>query len=147
MNDFKKMEACFIYSKINVNKNINFLSHFFENGRVISWVNIKNEYELTNDMFFQWVHLKHTIPTRWKTLISNDSDIGNNNLCQNHRVIKGARIFSTDKLSFKETYSFLISNIVKKPTSNSYFKKLFENTTLDLSKIYLLLHLATIDTT
>ena len=84
---------------------------------------------------------------KMETLISNDSDIGNNNLCQNHHDNEGARIFPTNKLTFKETYSFLISNTVNKPTSNSYVKKLFENTTLDLSKIYLLLHLATIDTT
>ena len=54
---------------------------------------------------------------------------------------------STDKLSSKEIYSILISNIVKKLTSNIYFEKLFEKTTLDWSKIYLLLRLATIDTT
>ena len=54
---------------------------------------------------------------------------------------------STDKLSSKEIYSILISNIVKKLTSHIYFEKLFENTTLDWSKIYLLLRLATIDTT
>ena len=41
----------------------------------------------------------------------------------------------------------LISNIVNKPTSNIYFKKLFENTTLDWSKIYVLLRLVTVDTT
>ena len=28
-----------------------------------------------NHMFCQWVQLKHAIPTRWKTLISNYSDI------------------------------------------------------------------------
>ena len=98
-------------------------------------------------MFFRWVQLKHAIPTRWKTLISNYSDNDEENLCQNHHIIKGARIFSADKLSSKEIYSVLISNIVNKPTSNTYFEKLFENTTLDLSKIYLLPPLATIDIT
>ena len=43
-------------------------------------------------------------------------------------------------------YSILISNIVNKPTSNIYFEKLFENTTLDWDKIYLSPRLATIDT-
>ena len=27
------------------------------------WVNLKGEYELMNDIFFQWVQLKHAIPT------------------------------------------------------------------------------------
>ena len=28
------------------------VSQLFENGRIISWVSLKDEYELTNDMFF-----------------------------------------------------------------------------------------------
>ena len=48
--------------------------------------------------------------------------------------------------SSKEIYSILISNILNKPTSNIYFEKLLENTTLDWSKIYLLPLLSTIDT-
>ena len=43
-------------------------------------------------------------------------------------------------------YAVLILNTVNKPTSNIYFEKSFENTTLDWSKIYLLSRLATIDT-
>ena len=45
-----------------------------------------SKYELTNDMFFQWAQLKHTIRTRWKTLISNYSDTDQENLCQNHVI-------------------------------------------------------------
>ena len=37
--------------------------------------------------------------------------------------------------------------LLKKPASNIYFEKLFENTTLDWSKIYLSPRLVTIDTT
>ena len=50
-----------------------------------------------NDMFFQWAQLKNEISTRWKTLMPKYNDIGKKNLCQNHQVIKGARISSTDK--------------------------------------------------
>ena len=75
------------------------------------------------------------------------SDINENDFCQNNHVIKGARILPLDKLFSKEIYSILISNIVNKPTSNIYFEKLFENTTLDWNKIYLSPRLATIDTT
>ena len=39
-------------------------------------------------MFFQWAQLIHTIPTRWKTLISNYSDIDEENLFKSHNVIK-----------------------------------------------------------
>ena len=41
-------------------------------------------------------------------------------------------------------YSILISNIVNKPTSSIYFGKLFENASLNWSKICLLPCLATI---
>ena len=68
----------------------------------LSWVNLKDKYELMNDMFFQWAQIKHAVPTRWKTLISNYSDIDEENLCQNHHVTKEARILSTNKLSSKE---------------------------------------------
>ena len=74
-------------------------------------------------------------------------DINENNLCQNHHVIKRARILPLDKLSSKETHSILISNILNKSTSNIYFEKLFENATLDWNKIYRSPRLATIDTT
>ena len=50
-------------------------------------------------------------------------------------------------LSSKELYSILIPNTLNKPTSNIYFEKLLENTTLDWSKIYSSLSLATINTT
>ena len=93
-------------------------------------------------MFFQCAKLKYAIPIRWKTL-SNYSDIEQKNLYQNHNVIKEA----INKLSSKEIYLILISNIFRKPTSNVNFEKLFENTTLDWSKVYLSRHLATTDTT
>ena len=53
-------------------------------------------------MFFQWAQLKHPIPPRWKQIIFYYSDINDNDLCQNHHVIKGARILPPDKLSSKE---------------------------------------------
>ena len=50
-------------------KNINFILQLFKNDRIISWVNLKDRYELTNDMFFQWALLKHASSARWKKLI------------------------------------------------------------------------------
>ena len=145
-NKYIKIEGTVIHFPKFSNKGINFLSQLFENGRIISWINLKDRYELTNNMFFQWAQLKHAIPPRWKKIIFDYNDINENDLCQNHHVIKGARILPLDKLSSKEIYSILISNIVNKPTSNIYFEKLFENTTLDWNKIYLSPRLATIDT-
>ena len=146
-NNYIKIDNAVMHFEKFSNKNINFLSQLFENVRIISWVSLKDKYELTNDIFFQCAQLKRTFPTRWKAVISNYSDIDYKTFCQNHHVIKGAKILATDKLSSGKIYSILISNIANKPTSNIYFKKLFENTTLDWSKIYLLPRLETIDTT
>ena len=77
---------------------------------IISWVSLKDGYELMNDMFFQWAQLKHAAPTRSKTLIYNYSNIDEENLSQNHHVIIVARVLSTSKLSSKEIYSIIIKH-------------------------------------
>ena len=91
---------------------------------------------MTNNAFFQWAKLKK--------IIFDYRDINESDVCQDRR--KAARVLPLDKLSSEEIYSILISNIGNKPTSNIYFEKLFENTTLDGNKIYLPPRLATIDT-
>lgn len=71
---------------------------------------------------------------RWKQLIIKYSDVNESNVCQNHHVIKIVGILSLKKLSSKDIYLILILNTANKPTSSNY---LFENTTLDWSKIHL----------
>ena len=85
-NYIKIEDAVIPFEKFS-NKNINFLSQLFGNGRIISLVNLKDKYKLTNDMFFLWDQLKLAFPTRWKTLLSNYSDIDEETLCQNHVII------------------------------------------------------------
>ena len=104
-------------------------------------------YELLSGMYFRWSELKHAIPAKWKKQFFDYNHINNNDLYQNHQIVKGTGVLLLDKLSPQEIYSILISNIVNKQTSNIYFEKLFENTTLDQSKIYLSPRLVTIDTT
>ena len=146
-NKYIKIEGTVIHFPKFFNKSINLLQQLFENDRIISWINLKGRCELTNDMFFQWAQLKHAIPPRWKKIIFDYNDINENDLCQNHHVVKRARILPLDKLSSKEIYSILISNNISKPISNIYFEKLFENTTLDWNKVYLSPRLVNIDTT
>ena len=47
-----KIEGTVIHFPNFSDKGINFLSQLFENGRIISWINLKNRFELTNSMFF-----------------------------------------------------------------------------------------------
>ena len=66
------MDAVINFEKLS-NKHVKFLSQLFEN--------LKDKYELTNDMFFQWAQLKHAIPTKWKKkLIFNFGGIDEKNL-------------------------------------------------------------------
>ena len=146
-NKYIKIEGTVVHFPKFSNKGINFLLQLFENGRIISSIHLKERYELTNNMFFQWDQLKHAIAPRWKLIIFDFCGINENDLCQNHHVIKGARILPLYKLFSKEIYSILISNIVNKPTSNISFEKLFENTTLDWNKISLSPRLANINFT
>ena len=88
-----------------------FLLQLFENGWIISWINLKDRHELTNNMFFQYAQLKHAIFPRWKKIIFDYSDINENNLCQNHHIFRGARILPLAKLSSQEIYSILISTL------------------------------------
>lgn len=50
---------------------------------------------------------------------------------RNRQLIKRAWILFLNELSFEETYLILLSKIVNKPISNTYFEKLFKNTTAD----------------
>ena len=63
-DNYIKIEDAVIHFEKFSNKTINFLSQLFENGRIISWLNFSGEYELKNDMFFQWPQLKYAILTR-----------------------------------------------------------------------------------
>ena len=51
-------------------KNSNFLSQLFEGDSLKPWNNLKIEYNLTNETYFQWLQLKHAIPHKWKTLLN-----------------------------------------------------------------------------
>ena len=80
-NKYIKIEGTVIHFPKFSNKGINFVSESFEDGMIISWVNLKDRYDLTN-MFVQWAKLKHAIPPRWKQIIFDYSGINENDLCQ-----------------------------------------------------------------
>ena len=65
-NKYIKIEGTVMHFPKFSSKGINFLSQLLGNGRIISWISLKDRYELSKDMFFQWAQLKHAIPPRWK---------------------------------------------------------------------------------
>ena len=50
-NKYIKIEPTAIHFRKLSNKGINFLSQLFENGGIISWIHLKDRYELSNDVF------------------------------------------------------------------------------------------------
>ena len=46
----------------------------------MSWINLNDRYELTNNMFFQWNQLKHAVPPRCKKTTFDYSDINEKDL-------------------------------------------------------------------
>ena len=56
-NNYIKTDDAVIHFEKFSNKSFIFLSQLFGNGRITLWLNLKDEYELTNDMFFQWAKL------------------------------------------------------------------------------------------
>ena len=126
-------------------KNIDFLSQLFEGGSLKSWNDLKIEYNLTNETYFQWLQLKHAILHKWKTIIKQNPGIVSD-LMHDHDLIKGAQFLTLEKLSSKELYSILITKFTNKPSSNVYFEKIFPNMKLDWRKIYILPRITTVNT-
>ena len=90
-----------------------------------SWNDVKIEYNLTNETYFQWLQLKHAILHKWKTIVKQNPGNVSDLLIHDHHLIKGARILTLEKLSSKELYSILITKFTNKPSSNVFFEKTF----------------------
>ena len=57
---------------------------------------------------------------------------------KDHHIIRRTRVALINKLTSRESYSTLMSNIENKPTSQIYFEKFFPNKPIKWAKIYLL---------
>ena len=79
--------------------------------------------------------------------ISMHDGILENLLIQDHHLIKKNQILCLSKLNRNELYKIQIIIKYKKPTSQSYFEKIFKNSNFDWKTIYLLPCIATVDTT
>ena len=89
------------------------------------------------------VPIKHALPREWKEAISMHDGILENLLFQDHHLIKKTK----SKLNSNELYKIQIIIKYKKPTSQSYFEKIFKNPNLDWKTFYFLPRIATVDTT
>ena len=97
-------------------------------------------------MKFKWFQLIRALPREWKEAISMHNGSLENILVHDHHFIKKNQILCSTKLNSNELYKIQIIIKYKKPTSQSYFEKIFKNSNLDWKAIYLLPRMATVDT-
>ena len=105
---------------------------FFKN-----WHTVKHEYDLQNNLYFQWMQFINAIPSNWKNIIKQNSDINAFTTTQHH-FIRNSRVLTVQKATSKELYWILITTVKDKPTSQKYFEKKFTDLSLDWKKIYMI---------
>ena len=69
-----------------------------------------------------------------------------NLITHDHYLIKSSRVITLDKSSSTEMYSILILRVQNKPSSNIYFKNLFNYNDIDWTAIYMWPRLVTHNT-
>ena len=139
-NRFIKVDNLGIcFSKFAARNVNNVIDLFASNGKVKTWRLLKNEFDLSNDMYFQWMQIINAIPKQWKEkLLENASGNPINIVFKEHHIIKNSRIVSLNKLISKEIYNYLITEKFDKPTSQKYFENLFNDQNLKWELIYTL---------
>ena len=86
-----------------------------------------------------------SIPQRWKIIIKENYEKDTNFIIHNH-LVKGSRVITLDKLASTEIYYLLISRAQNTPSSNIYFKNLYNDYNIDWAAIYMLPRLITYNT-
>ena len=100
-----------IHLKSFSNKDINFVCQLFHDfGIAKSWEELKFDYNLSGNLFFQWIQIMHCLPITWKSVIK-DNQFGWNSKILDHHLIKNNTLFIIEKLNSKILYSILISKL------------------------------------
>ena len=106
---------------------------------------LKNEFNLEGQLHFIYKQIIYSIPKSWKdALIANLENI-KNLVFEGHHLIKNHQIYFVNKLSSKKIYSILIESSDSKPSSQLYYKNVFQNSNLDWKTIYMLPRIVTKD--
>ena len=113
---------------------------------LVTMVPLKNGMNLRENTTYMKVQLVDSIPERWKFIIKENQENAINLIIHDHRLIKGSRVITLDKLTPIEIYSILISKVQNKPSSNIYSGNLFNDYNIDWTAIYMLPRLVTYNT-
>ena len=62
-----------IYFKHFSNDNLSYITQlFYDTGNKKEWVKLKHEFNLNNNLYFNWMQLIHSIPQKLKNCIKNN---------------------------------------------------------------------------
>ena len=110
------------YKKFSLN-NINFLMQLVDrNGSFKNWHTVKHEYDLQNNLYFQWMQLVNAIPSNWKNIIKQNNDINTFTTTQHH-FIRNSRVLTVQKATSKELYWILITTVKNSQPHKNTLKK------------------------
>ena len=138
-NEHIKIGNNSVYISHFSNHSINFIGNLADiNGRYKSWDTIKYEYNLTNREKFRWLQLVHAIPKLWLETLKKDFGLSIDLAIYDRNLIKNCQLYTLDKLVSKELYNISLCSMYEKPTSQSYYEKLLETTSLNWKETYIL---------
>ena len=89
-------------------------------------------------LYFQWLQLIDSIPERWNFIIKENFENATDLIIHDQHLVQSSRGIILDKLTSTEIYSTLISKAQNKPSSNVYFKNLYNDYNIDWTAIYML---------
>ena len=96
-------------------------------------------------MQFIYNQIIHSIPKSWKdALIANLENI-KNLISEGHHLTRYHQIYCLNKLTTKVIYSIIIKSSDWKPSTQLYYKNVFQNSNLDWKTIYMLPRIVTKD--
>ena len=107
---------------------------FASEGECKEWNHTKEEFQLTDNLYYKFSQMSHTIPKKWKQILRENGS----EACViylDHHLIKNNLPLSLEKLTSKELYSMLIS---KKMHTHFTANSLFPDSNIDWKLIYLL---------
>ena len=104
---------------------------------------LKNEFDLQVQLHFIYNQLIYSIQKSWKDALMGIQENIKNLVFQGHHLLKNHQIHCLNKLNGKDIYSILVEFGDSKPSSQSYYKKAFQNSNLDSKTIYVLPRIST----
>ena len=127
-------------------KDINYVGQLFKcDGKPKLWEELKNGFNLQDQLQFTYNQIMHSIPKSWKDAFIVNSEIIKNLIFEGHHLIKNHQIYCLNKLNSKEIYNILIESTDSKPSTQIYYKFFFQNSNLDWKTIYMLPRIVTKD--